>query len=666
MRLNKAQKSAVTHTKGPLLVLAGAGSGKTGVITQRIAWLVQKNDIAPENIVAVTFTNKAAREMADRIATLVGKNVAKSLMVCTFHRFGLSVLRAESETLGLSKRFSIVDPKDAAVLMLECMRGGESSDAKLAERVQWRISKWKNLGLSVAPPEDSVDPAGRTASAIWEEYEQRLAATNSVDIDDLIVKPVQLFRSNPKVLKKWQLRARHLLIDEYQDTNSSQYELVQLLAGKGNGLTVVGDDDQSIYSWRGAQPENIARLDKDFKNLTVVKLEQNYRSMGRILKAANLVISNNPRLFQKNLFSESGYGDSIQVLQASSDAEEASSVVSNIMAHRFKKRTKWSDYAVLYRGNHQARAFEIKLRQMNVPYRVSGGPSFFDRSEIRDVMAYLRLLANNSDDSAFLRVVNRPRRGIGTTSIEALVQFASDKGLCLVDASGHTELTSKLKTKPAAQLSHFADFIAREAERAEDEPPGPLVRAIIEEIGYTDWLLETSKDAEDGRRRKENVEELMVWMDRLGAKSGKTLADVVSDLILASVLERSDDEVADEVSLMTLHAAKGLEFDYVTIAGLEEGLLPHRTSIELDDIDEERRLFYVGITRARRELTLTLARARRRAGALIDTEPSRFLDELPGDDLAWDGDAGQGQTKEAGRAELGKLRAMLQTDDASD
>jgi len=363
-------------------------------------------------------------------------------------------------------------------------------------------------GLREAPPEDVSDPAGRTAAAIWPQYEQRLAATNAVDIDDLIVKPALLFRDNPKILKKWQRRAQHLLIDEYQDTNGSQYELVQLLAGKGKGLTVVGDDDQSIYAWRGAQPGNIARLDEDFKGLTVVKLEQNYRSMGRILKAANQVIANNPRVYDKNLFSESGYGDSIQILQCSSDAEEASSVVSNIMAHRFKKRTRWSDYAVLYRGNHQARAFEIKLRQMNVPYRVSGGPSFFDRSEIRDVMAYLRLLANQADDTAFTRVVNRPRRGIGTTSIEALNEFAIKQGQCLAVAAGHPQLKTAMSSRPAAALAHFADMIERERERAESEAPGPMVRALLDEIGYTDWLLETSKDAEDGQRKRRGVNDL--------------------------------------------------------------------------------------------------------------------------------------------------------------
>lgn len=392
--------------------------------------------------------------------------------------------------------------------------------------------------------------------------------------------------------------------------------------------------------------------------------------MGRILKAANQVIANNPRLFEKNLFSEAGYGDPITLMQCGSEDEEAATIVSNMMGHRFRKRTKWSDYAVLYRSNQQARLIEIKMRQMNVPYRISGGPSFFDRSEIRDIMAYMRLLTNPADDAAFLRVVNRPRRGIGTTTIEALNAFASKSAVPLLEASGHPDMASHVPSRGAGFLKHFHDWIEREAERSEDIDPGEFMQTLLDESGYSDWLLESSKDAEDGRRRKENVAELVEWLGRLGARGRTALSEVVADLVLASVLERKEDEAGDEVSLMTLHAAKGLEFNYVTIAGLEEGLLPHRTSIELDDVDEERRLFYVGITRARKELTLTIATARRRQGRLIDTEPSRFIDELPADDLAWNEDPSKPKSKEAGLGALASMRASLGTDadeiDASD
>lgn len=661
-RLNKAQQTAVTHLGSPLLVLAGAGSGKTGVITQRIRWLIEQNHAAAAQIVAVTFTNKASREMMARMRQLLGKKKCADLRVSTFHRFGLGVIREQFEAMGYQRGFTIIDPHDAQITVAELLRSEADSDSAFLDRVVGRISSWKNRGLVAAPVIAEDDPVGRAAAEVWPDYERRLKACNSLDLDDLILKPTELLKSSESVRDHYRRSIRFLLVDEYQDTNGAQYELIRQIAGRGDGLTVVGDDDQSIYGWRGAQPENLATLADDFSGLEVIKLEQNYRCSGRVLSVANALIGNNPRLYEKNLWSEGIFGDPVRVLSAPTDVAEAARVASDMMSHRFQNNTAWGDYAILYRGNHQARVLEQHLREFDIPYTVSGGPSFFDRSEVRDVMAYMRLLVNQSDDAAFLRIVNRPRRGIGTTSLEVLVEFASAQRVPLFEAAAHEDLGTAIKSRPLALLRQFVDWIVSYAERAVDAAPGPLLAELLEEMGYCGWLVENSQQANDGEKRAENVNELVAWIGRLGDR-GQALEEVVSSLLLAGILENRDEEPENSVSLMTLHSAKGLEFGFVYIVGLEEGLLPHRTSIDNDEVVEERRLMYVGITRAKQALTLSFANARRRQGGVEQNEPSRFFEEMPEQDLAWADDA-ERRTVETGNAHMANIRKLLDANSA--
>jgi len=487
-----------------------------------------------------------------------------------------------------------------------------------------------------------------------------------VDFDDLIRLPAALFREHGEILERWQNRIHYLLVDEYQDTNSAQYELVKLLAGIRQALTVVGDDDQSIYAWRGARPENLARLKQDFPRLKVVKLEQNYRSTGHILGAANALIAHNPHVFEKRLWSELGPGDPIRVLQCKDEEQEAERVVSEIIHQRFMHKRAYGDFAILYRGNHQSRIFEKLLRLHNVPYFISGGTSFFSRTEVKDVMAYLRLLANPHDDAAFLRVVNTPRRQIGPGTLEKLTTWASERKLPLLEAVEELGLQQTLSPRSLDRLRKFASWVWQLSRMAHEEEPVATLRQLLRDIDYEAWLYQTSANDKAAQRRLENVEELVAWLEKLQADEmkGETLAEMVSHLALMDILERQEEESADDrVSLMTLHAAKGLEFPVVFLVGMEEELLPHRTSIEEENIEEERRLAYVGITRARRLLHLTCARRRRRGGETVECEPSRFLSELPAHMLEWEGrDAEQDPEKKKarGKAHLATLKAMLE------
>jgi ATP-dependent DNA helicase Rep len=664
IKLNPQQRAAVRHIDGPLLVLAGAGSGKTGVITHKIAWLIRDCGISPKHIAAVTFTNKAAREMKGRVSALLGGE-AKGLTVSTFHTLGLNIIRKELDGLGYRPGFSIFDPADAAALVRELMRGELSGDNGIADQVQYQISAWKNA--LVAPQQAGEEAAGcavKTAAArVYGPYQRQLKAYNAFDLDDLILQPVHLLRDHPDVREAWQNRIRYLLVDEYQDTNATQYELVKLLVGARGALTVVGDDDQSIYAWRGARPENLHQLQDDFAGLKVIKLEQNYRSTGRILKAANALIANNAHVFEKRLWSELGYGDPLRVVQARNEENEAEKVVSLLLHHHFKHRTRYRDYAILYRGNHQSRLFERVLREHRIPYYLSGGMSFFERSEIKDVMAYLRLVANPDDDNAFLRIVNTPRRGVGAGTLENLARFAGERRVSLLDAALDPGLSGSLPARQARAAAEFAHWVVATGDRAADEPPVVAIKQLLTDIGYEDWLRETSADEAAAERRLENVAELVGWLDRLGANGEKNLAACVADITLQGILDREDGDMeADQVALMTMHAAKGLEFPHVFIVGVEENLLPHRSSLDEDTLEEERRLFYVGITRARKTLTLSCAAQRRRYGETIDCEPSRFLKELPADDLQWEGgDHGVDpeEKRERAKAHLANMRAML-------
>ncbi|MFZ5593521.1 MAG: DNA helicase Rep [Pseudomonadota bacterium] len=671
--LNPRQRAAVRHLDGPLLVLAGAGSGKTRVITQKIAYLIQECSIAPRHVAAVTFTNKAAREMKERVGGLLAGKDARGLMVSTFHTLGLNIIRREIKALGYKPGFSIFDAQDSAALIRELMHKAFSGDGEQVERIQWQISRWKSTLITAEQAREAADgdAALTAAAAIYGEYERYLKAYNALDFDDLILKPVMLFTQQPAILDAWQNRIRYLLVDEYQDTNASQYRLVRLLVGPRGALTVVGDDDQSVYAWRGAQPENLALLQQDFPRLTVIKLEQNYRSTGRILKAANHLIANNPHVFEKTLWSDKGYGAPLRAIQVRNEEHEAERVVSELISHKFKHRTDYRDYAILYRGNHQSRLFERMLREHRIPYFLSGGTSFFAHTEVKDIMAYLRLLVNPDDDSAFLRVVNTPRREIGPSTLEKLGDYSKDRNVSLFTASFELGLEQHLPERAVEKLRRFSEWLADIGDRAQRGDPIAAVKDMIQAIDYETWLKDTCKDLKTAERRMENVNELIAWLERVYGQPAaygenqeeKSLADLVSHMTLMDILDRGDGEnTGDCVHLMTLHAAKGLEFPHVFLVGMEEELLPHRASIIEDNIEEERRLAYVGITRARETLTFTLAARRKRQGEMTGCEPSRFLQELPQDDLTWEGVGAEvdPQVKqERGQAHLANLRGLL-------
>lgn len=669
MKLNPAQNDAVHHVSGPCLVLAGAGSGKTRVITNKIAYLVQHCGYKARHIAAVTFTNKAAREMKERVGQTLSRQETRGLMVSTFHTLGLNIIRREYKSLGLKAGFSLFDDQDQMALLKELTEKDLDGDKDLLKQLLHTISNWKN---------DMLTPQQAQATAMGERdqlfahcyamYQKQMKAYNALDFDDLILMPVILLKTNEEVRERWQSKIRYLLVDEYQDTNTSQYQLVKLLVGERARFTVVGDDDQSIYSWRGAQPKNLLMLSQDFPALKVIKLEQNYRSTSRILRAANILIANNPHVFEKTLFSALPDGEMLKVLKANNEEHEAERVVGEIIAHKFMNRTNYKDYAILYRGNHQSRLFEKALMQNRIPYKISGGTSFFARAEIKDIMAYLRLLTNPDDDNAFLRIVNVPRREIGPVTLEKLGTYANMRGKSLFAASFELGLQTHLSGRGLESLQRFTRWIVELSDQFERGDAVDAVRSLVRDSHYEDWLYETSSSPKAAEMRMKNVSDLYSWIvaDLEGDNDDnevKTLREVVQRLTLRDMMERGeDDDDADQVQLMTLHASKGLEFPYVYLVGMEEGLLPHQSSIDEDNVEEERRLAYVGITRAQKEMTFTLCKERRQYGELIKPMPSRFLEELPYDDVEWE-EKKKPQTQEErmakGQAAIANLRAML-------
>ncbi|MPW54286.1 ATP-dependent DNA helicase Rep [Moraxella catarrhalis] len=643
-KLNPRQLEALNHTQGPLLVLAGAGSGKTSVITQKIAHLIENCRIPADRITAVTFTNKAAREMKSRVQKILSHEKSRGLTVSTFHQFGLQFLRYELKHTSLKPNFSILDADDCQRLLAELMVRDNLSGAERRELVHEaikKISDWKN---DLIAPKDAAetldDPEDLGFVHLYELYERNLRAYNAVDFDDLIAMPVRILRESHEVKDKWQNRIRYLLVDEYQDTNTAQYELIKLLVGRLGRFTVVGDDDQSIYTWRGAKPENMALLKQDFPNLEVVKLEQNYRSTNHILGAANAVIANNEHMFEKSLWSDKGDGEKIRVITCNNDFDEAERVAKEILTHRLRNNQTWDRYAVLYRSNFQARALEAQLRQLEIPYKLSGGTSFFARTEIKDLMGYLRIIINPDDDAAFLRVINTPKRGIGSVTLEKLGLFAQHCGTSLLGACTRAGVKDALGAKAGAIIESFGEFINYYTHQLHDNSdPMPLVRQMITETGYIDYVKESSKNPQQEKGRLDNIEALYLsiaaLINRADDEHDKTIDAVIRKMVLLDMLEQQqEEENTNKVNLMTLHAAKGLEFDYVYIIGCEEKLLPHVNSIMSANIEEERRLMYVGITRAKSELTLLLCKQRRSGADFKAVTPSRFLDELPAEYLS--------------------------------
>lgn len=671
MKLNPRQDEAVKYVSGPCLVLAGAGSGKTRVITNKIAYLVQQCGYKARNIAAVTFTNKAAREMKERVAQTLGKGESRGLMVSTFHTLGLNIIRREFKALGLKAGFSLFDDQDQLVLLKELTEKQLDGDKDLLRLLLSTISNWKNDMLT--PPQAKAIAKGEQQQLFahcFELYQKQMQSYNALDFDDLILLPVLLLRSNEEVRQRWQNRIRYLLVDEYQDTNTSQYELVKLLVGERGRLTVVGDDDQSIYSWRGAKPQNLVLLGEDFPSLKLIKLEQNYRSTSRILRAANILIANNPHVYQKALFSELAEGEKLKVILANNEDHEAERVTAEIIAHKFLNRTEYRDYAILYRGNHQSRLIEKSLTQNRVPYKLSGGTSFFARAEIKDIMAYLRVLVNPDDDNAFLRIVNTPKREIGPATLEKLGSYANmrGRGKSLFTASFELGLEQHLSGRGLENLRRFTEWLVAIADNAERGNTVEAVRSLVRDIRYEDWLYETSASPKAAEMRMKNVSDLYSWIvaDLEGDnpdQQEKTLKEVVQRLTLRDMMERGEEnDDSDAVQLMTLHASKGLEFPYVYLIGAEEGILPHQTSIDEENVEEERRLMYVGITRAQRELTFMVCKERRQFGELIKPTQSRFLDELPQEDIEWEvkkKPVTQEERMAKGQAHIANLRAMF-------
>ncbi|WP_210395949.1 DNA helicase Rep [Motiliproteus sediminis] len=667
-QLNPRQKEAVHYVAGPLLVLAGAGSGKTSVITRKIAYLIEVCGIKAHHIAAVTFTNKAAREMKERVGKLVKGSASRGLTVSTFHNLGLNIIRREHQILGYKPGFSIFDAQDASALIRDLMMRDSMDETDLVDYIQHTISNWKNdlLGPKQAQ-ERAQHPNEHLAARIYEHYNRYLKVYNGVDFDDLILLPTLLFMNRPDVLERWRSKIRYLLVDEYQDTNTSQYQLVKMLVGDRGSLTVVGDDDQSIYAWRGARPENLSLLKQDFPGLKVVMLEQNYRSTSRILKAANVLIQNNPHDFEKTLWSEMGMGEPLRVVMARNEEAEAERIATDIIDQRIRRQNQYLDYAVLYRGNHQSRLIEMKLQTYQIPYKLSGGTSFFSRAEVKDIMAYLKVLINPDDDNAFLRIINLPRREIGPSTLEKLSQYAAERNVSLLSACDEVGLAQWLPERGYNRLREFSRWLRDTHERCFRGNAIDAVKQMIRDIDFEGWLVQNSSSEAMAERRMANVwflvESLERTLERLQEDDADaSIEDAVARLMLIDMLERQEEEDDDDrVQLMTLHASKGLEFPHVYLMGMEEELLPHRNSIEDDFVEEERRLAYVGITRARRTLTMTLARQRKQFGEVADTVPSRFLDELPEEDLEWEGrDPGCEQTNRTrGNATLSSLKNLF-------
>ncbi|RST49166.1 ATP-dependent helicase [Variovorax sp. MHTC-1] len=683
--LNLAQQEAVNYMHGPCLVLAGAGSGKTRVITHKIARLIQAG-LEPKRIAAITFTNKAASEMRERAKGLIGRD-AKHVVVCTFHALGVRMMREDGAVLGLKPAFSILDSDDVTKILKDA---GGTTDAATARIWQWTISKWKNMGLNAAQAEaQAADDNERITARIMGRYEERLAAYQSVDFDDLIGMPLKLLQQHDEVRAKWQAALGHVLVDEYQDTNATQYEVLKALVGERGRFTAVGDDDQSIYGWRGATLDNLKKLPIDYPSLKVIKLEQNYRSTSAILRAANNVIGPNPKLFPKTLFSELGEGEPVRVVDADSEAHEAERTVARIQSLRGGDATtqgqqykEFRDFAILYRANHQARVFEQALRRAQIPYKVSGGQSFFDRAEIKDLCGWFRLWVNNDDDPAFLRAVTTPKRGIGHTTLASLGTFASRYKLSLFEALFSPSLPSVMQKRAQEGLHEFGRYIndleyrARRTMGAEDARS--FLADWLKEIDYEKHLYDGEDSEQAAASRWTNVLEFCDWMAQrcggqiddasgagplqaarapsggsedtpvpsVGARSSganveserKSLLEVAQTIsLLSTISEREKDQ--NVVTLSTLHAAKGLEWPHVMLVGVTEGLLPFKLDDDggrqekvsddtLQRLQEERRLMYVGITRAQRSLAVSWTKRRKQGREMVPAQPSRFIAEM--------------------------------------
>ena len=659
MKLNPQQQAAVEYLGGALFVLAGAGSGKTRVITEKIAYMITQAGYKPHHIAAITFTNKAAKEMQERVSARLGREQTRGLTVCTFHSLGMRILREEAQHIGYKKNFSILDASDSARIIGELLG---SSGREAVFKAQHQISLWKN---NLQTPEVAFQAAdddwAKQIAQVYAAYQATLENYQAVDFDDLIRLPTLLLQQNSEVRLKWQQRLQYLLIDECQDTNACQYALMRALVGLEGRFTAVGDDDQSIYAWRGANMENLRRLQEDYPQIKIIKLEQNYRSTARILKVANHVIANNPKLFPKTLWSQLGEGEVVRVVACQSETHEAEFVAQQIARNKLIYGANFADFAILYRGNHQARLFEDALRSARIPYQISGGQSFYDKAEIKDVLSYLRLLANPDDDPAFLRAATTPKRGIGDTTLGKLNDYAKQHECSLFQAAQSMEALAALSAKNREAVQQFVYLMQDYQARAAADDAGEVVQNLLQEIEYESYLAGADEGGKAAEMRWQNVQDLAGWLAKKGEEGEKNLIELTQTIALMTLLEGRDDGEVDAVKMSTLHASKGLEYPFVYLVGCEEGLFPHADSVEAGALEEERRLMYVGITRAKQQLTLTHCIKRKRQGTFVVPEPSRFIDEMPQGDLDILGRKGGKPivSKEEGRERLGNMLAML-------
>ncbi|WP_140727948.1 MULTISPECIES: DNA helicase Rep [Gammaproteobacteria] len=654
--LNPPQRAAVLHCEGPLLVLAGAGSGKTRVIVEKIAHLIGTGRYPARRIAAITFTNKSAKEMRERVAKRIRGDGADGLTICTFHALGLKFLQIEHEAAGLKRGFSIFDTDDATAQIKDLLHGAKPDAIEDAKNL---ISRAKNAGLS---PEQAMAAARSTremeAASLYARYQARLTTFNAVDFDDLIRLPVQILEENEEIVKAWRERIGYLLVDECQDTNDAQYRLLKMLAGPKGNFTCVGDDDQSIYAWRGANPENLLQMGKDYPQLEVIKLEQNYRCSNRVLRAANALIAHNPHEHLKTLWSDQADGERIRVWECRDSDHEAEKVAAEISFIATSKQVPWSDFCILFRGNFQSRPLEKAMQLLRVPYHLTGGTAFLERQEVKDVLSWLRLLVNPDDDAAFLRAVQSPKREVGASSLAKLAELAAAKHVPMSRAAESMGALQQLPPRAANGLSAFTDILRELRQAAGKLPAADLVRLLAEKSGLVADLRNQAKDEASFQRRKANLEELAEWFE--GGPRGASAGDLAAQLAL---LSRNDkDDGGNQVRMMTLHASKGLEFRYVFIVGCEDGVLPHEVSLDEGNLQEERRLLYVGITRAKEQLWMSYSRVTRKFGEQIRLKPSRFFDEIPAEEIQRDGAdpvADAERKQERAKAGLAAIQALF-------
>ncbi|MBA0283141.1 ATP-dependent DNA helicase Rep [Stenotrophomonas maltophilia] len=654
--LNPPQAAAVLHIEGPLLVLAGAGSGKTRVIVEKIAHLIGSGRYPARRIAAITFTNKSAKEMRERVAKRLREQDADEVTICTFHALGLKFLQIEHAAVGLKRGFSIFDADDAAAQIKDLMYGAKPDDI---EDMKNLVSRAKNAGLS---PEQAMAAARsnreKEAASVYERYQLRLTAFNAVDFDDLIRLPVQILEENPEIALAWRERIGYLLVDECQDTNDAQYRLLKQLAGEKGNFTCVGDDDQSIYAWRGANPENLQQMGRDYPTLEIIKLEQNYRCSNRVLRAANALIANNPHEHLKKLWSDQADGERIRVWECRNSEHEAEKVAAEIAFVAQSRNVPWSDFCILFRGNFQSRPLEKAMQLLRIPYHLTGGTMFLERQEVKDTLAWLRLLVNPDDDTAFMRAVQSPKRDVGAGTLAKLAELAQEKDMPMAQAAEAIGALQQLPPRAANSLARFTDILRDLRAQTRQVTSGDMIRKVAKESGLLSELRQQAKEEASYQRRANNIEELAQWFE--GGPRGATAADLAGQLAL---LSRSDkDEGGNQVRMMTMHASKGLEFPYVFIVGCEDGVLPHQVSLDEGNLQEERRLLYVGITRAKIQLWMSYSKLTRKFGEHVRLKPSRFFEEIPAEEIQRDGAdpvADAARKKERASAGLAAIEALF-------